>query len=83
MAIVKTDLVTTYAKLQRGAPFSVKMTLYTRSDNKEDPKDYLMYKINNHKATTIDKRTTVHFLGDEQVNICNMERKEEKKKTAA
>jgi hypothetical protein len=78
MAIVKTPQVETFNRLYRGAPFAVNMTLYSRSDNKEEPKEYILFKLNNHKAVTVDKRTTVHFTGEEMVSVCVLEKKEKK-----
>jgi hypothetical protein len=75
MAIVKTGQNLTFKKLHRGAPFAANVTLYSRTGGKEDPKEHLFYKLNSHKAVTVDKRTEVHFTGDELVSVCNMEKK--------
>lgn len=83
MPIVKTNQVSTFSKLTRGAPFMTIMTLYTRSEGKEEPKQHLLYKINNHKAATVDKRTHVHFIGSEDVLVCTMEKKDEPKREIA
>lgn len=78
MAIVKTTQTTTFGKLTRGAPFAATTVLYTRTDFKEEPKEYLFYKLNNKKAVTVDKRTTVMFLNEDEVTVCAMEDKAKK-----
>jgi hypothetical protein len=82
MAILKTEKKANFRSLQRNAPFAVNMTLYTRTDNREDPKEHILFKLNDNKAITIDKRTTLHFTGEEEVIMCEMERKEKKKLAA-
>jgi len=72
MSIVKSEKNMPFAQLHRGSPFATTMTLYTRSEMKEDPKEYLFYKTNNHRATTIDKKVVVHMLPDQQVTLCSI-----------
>jgi len=60
MAIVKTNQKTTFSHIHRGAPFSAYITIYTRSDGNEDPKEYMFYKTGKDRAVTVDKRTVVY-----------------------
>lgn len=76
MAIVKQEQTTNFERLPRSAAFSAHVTLYTRSNFEEKPQDYLFYKVNRHKAVTVDKRTTVYFSPYDVVNLCTTERKE-------
>lgn len=72
MSIKVLDTITTFAKIDRGLPFAAITTLYSRTDGAEQPKKQLFYKINQNKAITVDKKTFVHFLPDQIVNICSM-----------
>ena len=65
----------TFEQLHRGAPFAAKLTLYTRTNGREDPKEHLFYKLNGHKAITLDKRVTVHMPSNTWVELCQLERK--------
>lgn len=80
MSIKITTNVTRFSQIFRGKPFACTMTLYSRTwEGKEEPKEYLFYKVGKNKAVTVDKRTVVHFLSNSKVNICTLE---QKKKTA-
>lgn len=70
MAIVKQEKIMPFNQLHRGSPFAAVLTLYTKSEGKEDPKEYLFYKLNKHKAVTLDKRVTVHMLATTPVRLC-------------
>ncbi len=74
MSIVKQDHFMTFARLHRGSPFGAVLTLYTKSDGKEDPKEHLFYKLNGHKAVTLDKRITIHVLPDTEVRLCTIQK---------
>lgn len=75
MSIVKTNQKSTFSHIHRGAPFVANLTLYTRSDGNEDPKDYVFYKTGKNRAVTVDKRTVVHFLPNAKIILCTMENK--------
>lgn len=72
MAIVKSDKIMLFERLHKGSPFAVTMTLYTRSDGAEDPKEYLFYKTKYNKAITLDKRVAVHMLGSTPIKLCTL-----------
>ncbi len=76
MAVVKTDRVLPFEQLFRGAPFAATLTLYTKSNGLEDPKEHLFFKLNRHKAVTLDKKVTVHMLPNHKVTVCRMEKKD-------
>jgi hypothetical protein len=76
MAIIKNEKPSTFNKLQRGAPFVATKTLYTRTNGVEDPKEHVFYKLNEKKAVTVDKRTVVHFLPDEEITPCILDKKQ-------
>lgn len=78
MAVVKTNRLMTFSQLHRGAPFMAKITIYSKSDGKEDPKEHFFFKLNSHKAVTLDKRITVHMFGDQWVTLCQLQKKEPK-----
>jgi hypothetical protein len=72
MAIAVTKREITFGELQRGAPFASTLTLYTRSNFEEDPKEHIFYKVTKNKAVTVDKRTFVHFQNNDKIKVCNM-----------
>lgn len=76
MAIVKQDRILPFSKLSKAEPFAAKLTIYTHTwEGKEDPREYLFFKTGPHTAITVDKRTKVHFLADEPVTACVIEKK--------
>lgn len=75
MAVIKQAHVLPFERVYRGAPFAATLTLYTKSDGKEDPKEYFFYKLNAHKAVTLDKRITIHMLPNTKVTLCTIEKR--------
>lgn len=73
MPIIKQNRTLSFAQLDRGAPFAATITLYTQSDGAEDPKEHFFYKLNAHKATTLDKRIRVYFGANDLVTLCRIE----------
>lgn len=72
MSIVKQEQFMPFRQLRRGSPFGAVLTLYTKSDGKEDPKEHLFYKLNHHKAATLDKKIVIHMLEDTQIRLCTI-----------
>ena len=72
MAIVKSDSIMPFNRLHKGSPFAAVMTLYTKSDGLEDPKEHLFYKTKYNKAITLDKRVAVHMLGNTPIRLCTI-----------
>jgi hypothetical protein len=72
MSIVKQDHFMTFERLHRGSPFGAVLTLYTKTDGKEDEKEHLFYKLNSHKAVTLDKRITIHVLPHTIIRLCTV-----------
>lgn len=72
MSIIKTDQKTVFSKIPRSGAFSCVMTLYTRSDKE---KEYRFYKTSKNRAITVDKQTTVHFIGNEEVTVWEIDQK--------
>lgn len=75
MGIVKQDRKTIFRKLGHAEPFAAKLSLYTRTEGKEDVKEYLFFKTGRNKAITVDQKTIVHFLPNSEVEICIIEKK--------
>lgn len=70
MAIVKSDSIMHFKHLRKGSAFAAVMTLYTKSDGMEDPKEYLFYKTKHNKAITLDKRVAIHMLDSTLIRLC-------------
>ena len=75
MAVVKQNYILPFERLHYRAPFAATLTLYTKSDGREEPKEHFFYKVNAHKATTLDKKTNVYFSSNEPVNLCRIEKR--------
>jgi hypothetical protein len=68
--ITVTNHLKRFDSLERGTPFAAHITIYSRSDGKEQPREHLFYKIGRNRAVTIDKKIYVHFLSGFFVAIC-------------
>lgn len=75
MAVVKKNHFLPFDRLHKGAPFAATLTLYTKSEGREDPKEHFFYKSGAHRAVTLDKRITVHFPANTKINLCAIEKR--------
>lgn len=73
--IVIQEKPTQFSEIRKGSPFAANITIYSKSGGVDIPKQHIMFKTGNNKATTADKRIVVHFLSNTPVNPCVVESK--------